>query len=180
MNQNISAYMNNLRTKKWWWPPFQFVVDVAVNNAYQIYRQSHLNPGEYRLDAIVDAYCYLYRKSLSSSTLFTSSRSLHHPANNLQLTISITGLPRGHNDGVAYQDVKEPRYIIVKYAMSVFMLNVLNYIGVSRAVCKVYLRLIFWFSIFFSLSTHNSSNKTQNFKRSNKNISYKKNWKVNY
>ena len=56
------------------------------------------------------------------------------------LTVSITGLPRAHSDGVASQDVKEPRYIIAKNAMSAFMLNVLNYITVSRAVCKVYLR----------------------------------------
>ena len=69
---------------------FQFVVDVAVNNVYQINRQSHLNPGEYRLDplgfcrASVDVYVYyhLYRKSLLSTTLFAGNRSLHHPANN--------------------------------------------------------------------------------------------------
>ena len=35
--------MVNLRTKKWWWPLFQFVVDVTVYNVYQIYRLSHLN-----------------------------------------------------------------------------------------------------------------------------------------
>ena len=90
MDQNILAYMINLRARKWWWPFSRFVVDVAVNNAYQIYRQSHLNPGEYRLDAlgfrraIVDAYYRLYRKSLLSTTLFTGIRSLHHSANNLQ------------------------------------------------------------------------------------------------
>ena len=62
MDQNISAYMINLSTKKCCWPLFQFVVDVAINNAYQIYHQSHLNPGEYRLDdlgfcrAIADAH----------------------------------------------------------------------------------------------------------------------------
>ena len=90
MDQNISAYMINLRSKKWWWPLFQLVVDVAVNNSYQIYRQSHLNPRECRLDAlgfrraIVDAHYRLYRKSLPSTTLFTDSRSLHPPANNLQ------------------------------------------------------------------------------------------------
>ena len=37
MDQNISAHMINLGTKKWWWPLFQFVVNVFVNNAYQIY-----------------------------------------------------------------------------------------------------------------------------------------------
>ena len=53
------------------------------------------------------------------------------------LTVSITGLPRAHSDRLVYL---EPRYIIAKDAMSVFMLNVLNYITASRAVCKVYLR----------------------------------------
>ena len=33
IDQNISAYMINLRTKKWWWPLVRFVADVAVNNA---------------------------------------------------------------------------------------------------------------------------------------------------
>ena len=45
-----------------------------------------------------------------------------------------------HSDGVAYQDVKEPWHIIAKNATSVFMLNVWNYITVTRAVCKVQLR----------------------------------------
>ena len=89
MDQNISAYMINLRTKKWWWPLFRFVADLAVNNAYQIYRQSDLNPGEYRLNvldfcrAIVDTYYRLCRKRLPSATLFTGSCSLHHLTNNL-------------------------------------------------------------------------------------------------
>ena len=123
--------MINLRTKKWQLPLFRFVVDVAFNNTYQIYRQSHLNPGEQRLDAldfrraIVDVYYRLYRKSLLSTT-----SPLHYPYITQQticsLTVCITGLPRAHSDGVAYHDVKEPRYIIAKYPMSVFMLNVLN------------------------------------------------------
>ena len=91
MDQTISTYIINLHTKKWWWPLFQFVIDVAINNAYQIYRQSHLNRGEYTLNSlgfhrtVVDAFYRLHRKSLSSTTLFTYSRSLHHPPNNLQL-----------------------------------------------------------------------------------------------
>ena len=56
-------------TKKWWWPLFQFALNVAVNNAYQIYCQPHLYPGEYRLDALdfcrpsVDANYCLYKES---------------------------------------------------------------------------------------------------------------------
>ena len=42
MYQNISAYMINLRTEKCWWSLFRFAVDVAINNAYQIYCQPHL------------------------------------------------------------------------------------------------------------------------------------------
>ena len=148
MDQNISAYMINLRTNKCWWPPFRFVGDVVVNNAYQIYRQSHLNPGEYRLDAlgfhqaIVDACYHLQKKSLPSATPFTGSCSLDYPANDLQFDgIRRYGLPRAHSEGIAYQDVKEPWYIIAKNTMSFFMLNVLNYITVSRAVCKVYLKI---------------------------------------
>ena len=95
MDPNVLAYMINLRTKKWWWPLFCFVVDAAVNNAYQIYCQSHLNYGEYRVDylgvrgLIVDVYYRLYRKNLLSTTLFTGGRSLRHP-------------PRVYSDGVAY------------------------------------------------------------------------------
>ena len=33
---------------------------------------------------------------------------------NFQLTVSITGLPSVQSDDVAYQDVKEPRFIIAK------------------------------------------------------------------
>ena len=82
--------MINLRTDIWWWPLLRLIVDVIVNNAYQIYRQSHLNPGEYKLDAlgfcrdVVDAHYRLYRKNLLCTTLFTGSRSLHHPAGNFQ------------------------------------------------------------------------------------------------
>ena len=89
MDQNISAYMINLRTKRWWWPLFRFVVDAAVNNAYQIYRQSHLNPGEYRLGAlgfrraIVDACYRLCRKSAVSCFLKTTD---HQPTDHLSLT----------------------------------------------------------------------------------------------
>ena len=148
MDQNISAYIINLLTKKWWWPFFRFVVDVFVNIAYQIYRQSHLNPGEYRLDnlgfrrAIVDAYYRLYRKSLPSTTLFTGSRRLQHPANNLQFDSINHWIAKVSQRRCSLRGCKETLvwYIIVKNPMLVFMLNVWNYITVSRAVCKVYLR----------------------------------------
>ena len=69
MDENTLVYLINLRTKKWWWPLFGFIAGVAVNNAYQIYHQSHLLLGEYKLDALgfrralVDAYYRLCRKS---------------------------------------------------------------------------------------------------------------------
>ena len=127
MDQNISAYMIYLRTKKWPWPFFRFAVAVAVTNVYQIHCQFHLNPVKYRLNAlgshlaILSAYyclnrncwrvLYLYRKSLPSAALFTGSRRLHYPGN-------------------------KPRYIITKNEMLVFMPN----ITVSRASRRGYLR----------------------------------------
>ena len=38
MDQNTGAYMINIGSKKWWWPLFRFRVDLAVNNAFQLYR----------------------------------------------------------------------------------------------------------------------------------------------
>ena len=154
------------------------------------YCLSHLNSGDYRLSAlgfhqaIVDAYYPLYRQGLPSTTLFIIVRSLYHPANNLQLTVSITGLTRAHSDSAAYQDVKELRYIISKNTMSVCMLNVWNYITVSKAVCKVYLRYekesyiqksdvpLSFLALFIILATE--------YKYYTKNIPYKVNRKVKY
>ena len=90
MDQNIAAYMINLRSKKWWWPLFRFVVDLSVNNAFQLYRMKETQPGERKLDAlgfrraIVDAYYRLYRRNKSFETLFHGSRRLNNPAENLR------------------------------------------------------------------------------------------------
>ena len=88
MDQNISVWMIDLRYGGSHLVGGRFVADVAVNSAFEIYRQSHLNPGEFRLDAlgfslvIVDGYYHLYRKSLPSTTQSTGSRGLHPSANN--------------------------------------------------------------------------------------------------
>ena len=52
MDQNIGAYMINIRSKKWWWPLFRFGVDLAVNNAFQLYRLQPLQQGEKQLDLL--------------------------------------------------------------------------------------------------------------------------------
>ena len=46
MDQNIGAYMINIRSKKLWWPLFRFCVDLAVNNAFQLYRLQPLQQGK--------------------------------------------------------------------------------------------------------------------------------------
>ena len=45
---------------------------------------------------------------------YYSQVGVAYPATISSLTVSIIGLPRAHSNGVAYQDVKEPRYIIAK------------------------------------------------------------------
>ena len=88
MDQNIAAYKINLRSNKWWWPPFHFVIDVSVKNAFQLYQMKEVEGGENKLYAlrfgrvIVDAYFRLYQQSKSFEMLFCGSQKLH-PANNL-------------------------------------------------------------------------------------------------
>ena len=40
MDQNISTYRINIRSKKWWWPLFAYMPDVAMQNAWLLYRKS--------------------------------------------------------------------------------------------------------------------------------------------
>lgn len=40
MDQNINAYRISVRGKKWWWPLFTWLVDVSVQNSWQLSRLS--------------------------------------------------------------------------------------------------------------------------------------------
>ena len=72
-DQNIAAYMITQRSQKGWWPVFRFCVDLAVQNAYQIYRllargvSKKLDPLGFRR-AIAEVYSKKYIKN--SSGLF--------------------------------------------------------------------------------------------------------------
>ena len=59
LDQNISSYMIDHRSKKWWWPVFRFCLDLSVNNAYQLYRQQKRSEGECKFDffGISAKYC---------------------------------------------------------------------------------------------------------------------------
>ena len=69
-DQNIAAYMITQRSKKWWWPVFRFCVDLAVQNAYQIYCLQARGVSK-KLDSlgfmrtIVEVYSKKYTKDLS-------------------------------------------------------------------------------------------------------------------
>ena len=81
MDENISLYVINLRTKKWWWPLFHFCIDVSINNAFQIYRERDLQLGEIKLDllgfrrSIVETYFLLFHNKEAPSTLHRGNRS---------------------------------------------------------------------------------------------------------
>lgn len=38
MDQNVNVYRIGIRGKKWWWPIFTWLVDVAIENAWQLSR----------------------------------------------------------------------------------------------------------------------------------------------
>jgi len=66
--------MIHLRTKKWWWPLIRLCIDVAINNAFQLYRMRQLNEGENRTDylefrkVIFETYRKNYTTKMSPST----------------------------------------------------------------------------------------------------------------
>ena len=81
MDQNIGAYMINIRSKKWWRPLFRFCVDLAVNNAFQLYRLQPLQQGEKHLDLlrfrreIVKVYHARFRSDKTLPLIFPAPRS---------------------------------------------------------------------------------------------------------
>lgn len=40
MDQNISSYRISIRSRKWWWALFAYLLDVAMQNAWLIYRRT--------------------------------------------------------------------------------------------------------------------------------------------
>ena len=81
MDQNTGAYMINIGSKKWWWPLFRFCVDLAVNNAFQLYRLQPLQQGEKQLDLlgfrreIVKVYHARFRSDKTLPLIFSAPRS---------------------------------------------------------------------------------------------------------
>lgn len=40
LDQNVATYRIAIRTKKWWWPVFSFLISATVNNAWLLYRET--------------------------------------------------------------------------------------------------------------------------------------------
>lgn len=38
MDQNVSTYRISIRSKKWWWPLFAYLLNVAMQNSWLVYR----------------------------------------------------------------------------------------------------------------------------------------------
>ena len=83
MDQNISAYMINIRNKKWWRPLFRFCLDLAVNNFFQLYRLQPLNQEQKRLDLlgfrreIVQVYHARFRSEKTLPVIFPQNTHLN-------------------------------------------------------------------------------------------------------
>ena len=81
VDQNLAAYMINHRSKKWWWPVFRFCVDVAVNNAFQLYKVQARSAHSSSFDllgfrrSIVDTYYKRYNVQHEIQRMFPVARS---------------------------------------------------------------------------------------------------------
>jgi len=51
MDQNVGCYRTSIRSKKWWWPLFIYMMDVSVQNAFYLYKRSSAY-GQHRLDLL--------------------------------------------------------------------------------------------------------------------------------
>ena len=65
LDQNVATYRISIRTKKWWWPLFSFLISATVNNAWLLYRDTETYKTD-KLDLleftrrIVNAYLQKY------------------------------------------------------------------------------------------------------------------------
>lgn len=76
MDQNISAYRIGIRSKKWWWSIFTWLLDAAINNSWIIYKKNNI--GMSQLDfrrSIAQAYLKIYQNPPKSSGRISVSKS---------------------------------------------------------------------------------------------------------
>lgn len=63
MDENVNSFRISMRSGKWWWQLFTWLVDVSVTNAWHLYRQqidSSMNQLQFRRE-IVQSYLISYR-----------------------------------------------------------------------------------------------------------------------
>jgi len=81
MDQNVGCYRISIRSKKWWWPLFIYMIDVSVQNAFYLYWRSSAY-SQRRLDLldfkreIVEVYSQRYAQRLKVVQPATSIRWL--------------------------------------------------------------------------------------------------------
>ena len=91
MPNNIAAYRISVRSKKWWWPLFDYLLDVAMQNAWLIYRQT-AGAVQQSLDQLdFCLFCVLnLLRSLHNRSPFSGTRSWSSVAFESQGTIGAT------------------------------------------------------------------------------------------
>jgi len=80
MDQNIGTYRISIRSRKWWWPLFAYLLDVTMQNAWIIYRQTEgakhrpLDQLEFRRDI-----CNVYYKRYTTDRPTVGRRPVGRP-----------------------------------------------------------------------------------------------------
>ena len=47
LDQTVTCYVTNIRSKKWWWPVFRFCFDVAVNKTFQLQKAQSCSSSQF-------------------------------------------------------------------------------------------------------------------------------------
>ena len=124
LDQNLAVYMVNHRSKKWWWPVFRFCVDVAVNNAFHLFKAQVHSPYSSSLDflgfqrSIVDTYYKPYCVQNKIERMFPAARSLEDKRVRVFATTTlIIELSKGTSDDVQEVVARALLYIRVRGAV---------------------------------------------------------------
>lgn len=81
MDQNIGSYRTSIRSKKWWWPLFIYMIDVSLQNAFYLYKRSPAY-SQHRLDLlgfkreVVEVYSQRYTERLNTQQ--SNGRTTRH------------------------------------------------------------------------------------------------------
>ena len=123
MDQNVAKYRIGIRTKKWWWDLFAWMVNVALQNTWILDQVSKEDSDRSLFTFGFSQASSKYWGILAKGTLVILQSKTYHPISNLTILDTIRYPRRGKVDVMS---VKGIRGIVVLSARLIYLTNVLK------------------------------------------------------